>query len=86
MEEARTAYGEERWPDAADRANEVLEALADVTERLPWPKYYTVRLIPARRDCLWRIAEYPFVYNNPYKWTVLYEANKKTFRTPIIPT
>jgi nucleoid-associated protein YgaU len=47
-----------------------------------WPAVYVVRLIPARRDCLWRIAEYPFIYNNPLKWTVIYEANKKTFRDP----
>jgi nucleoid-associated protein YgaU len=44
-----------------------------------------VRLIPARRDCLWRIAEYTFIYNNPLKWTVIYEANKKTFRDPSNP-
>ncbi len=85
MELARTSYEEESWSDAAAYAEQVLDALADVSEQLPWPKYYTVRLIPARRDCLWRIAEYPFVYNNPYKWTVLYEANKKTFRDPNNP-
>ncbi|MEN6364628.1 MAG: hypothetical protein ABFC81_06090, partial [Rectinema sp.] len=43
------------------------------------------RLIPERRDCLWRIAEYSFVYNNPLKWPVLYEANKKTFKDPSNP-
>ena len=47
-----------------------------------WPAVYVVRLIPGHRDCLWRIAEYPFIYNNPLKWTVIYAANKKTFRDP----
>lgn len=60
-------------------------AVPVVAEEPPLPATYTVRLIPARRDCLWRIAEYPFVYNNPLKWTVLYEANKKTFRDPSNP-
>jgi len=42
---------------------------------------YTVRLIPERRDCLWRIAEYQFIYNNPWKWPIIYKANKKVIGT-----
>jgi nucleoid-associated protein YgaU len=61
--------------DAADAA-------AQLKKDNTWPGVYIVRLIPQRRDCLWRIAEYPFIYNNPLKWTVIYEANKKTFRDP----
>jgi nucleoid-associated protein YgaU len=49
------------------------------------PATYTVQLIPERRDCLWRIAEYPFVYNNPWKWKVLYEANKDILIDPNNP-
>lgn len=41
------------------------------------PKFYTVRLIPERRDCFWRIAEYEFVYADGTKWRVLYDQNKK---------
>jgi hypothetical protein len=44
-----------------------------------------VRSIPGRSDCLWRIAEYPFIYNDPLKWPVIYEANKKSFRDPNNP-
>ncbi len=40
------------------------------------PRYYVVRLITDRRDCFWRIAEYDFVYGDPWQWRVLYEANK----------
>ena len=43
---------------------------------------YEVRLIPERRDSLWRIAEYSFVYNDPWKWTLLYEANKDRIKNP----
>lgn len=78
-------YGKEDFKGALDRANGVMAVLASVTETLPLPATYTVRLIPARRDCLWRIAEYPFIYNNPLKWPVIYEANKKTFRDPTNP-
>lgn len=37
---------------------------------------YTVRLIPHRRDCLYRIAEYPEIYGDPTQWPSIYRANK----------
>lgn len=49
------------------------------------PKYYTVRLIPERRDCFWFIAEYPFIYNDPWQWRVIYEANKSLIPQPDNP-
>ncbi len=85
MADSETAYGSQDYATAKDRADAVLVALADVKEADTWPAVYVVRLIPARRDCLWRIAEYPFIYNNPFKWPVIYEANKKTFRDPSNP-
>jgi hypothetical protein len=51
----------------------------------PLPKYYEVRLIPNRRDCFWRIAEYDFVYGDPFKWRILYEANKDSLKYPDNP-
>jgi nucleoid-associated protein YgaU len=86
--DAQTAYGAENYQAATDDARAAvatLDALAATIaqkKELAWPSVYVVRLIPARRDCLWRIAEYPFIYNDPRKWTVIYEANKKTFRDP----
>jgi nucleoid-associated protein YgaU len=49
------------------------------------PATYTVQLILERRDCLWRIAGYPFIYNNPWKWKVLYEANRGILIDPNNP-
>jgi nucleoid-associated protein YgaU len=66
-------------------AKEAMKSLSNIKAFAPLPAVYIVRLIPERRDCLWRIAEYPFIYNNPLKWPVLYEANKKTFRDPSNP-
>jgi nucleoid-associated protein YgaU len=51
----------------------------------PLPGTYTVRLIMARRDCFWRIAGYPFVYNDPWKWKTLYAANKSVLTDPNNP-
>ena len=47
-------------------------------------KYYVVRLIPKKRDCLWRIAEYDYIYDDPFKWKILYKANKSIIRNPDI--
>ncbi|HTZ51228.1 MAG TPA: hypothetical protein VMF68_06200 [Spirochaetia bacterium] len=49
------------------------------------PQYYTVRLIESARDCFWRIAAYPFVYNDPWKWRLLYNANKDVLENPRNP-
>lgn len=45
-------------------------------------KTYTVRLIPEKRDCLWRIAGYDFIYNNPRLWSRIYKANKNQIANP----
>ncbi len=49
------------------------------------PEYYVVRLIPERRDSFWRIAEYEFVYDDPWEWPRLYEANRDILRDPDNP-
>ncbi len=43
---------------------------------------YTVRLIPDRRDCLWRIAEYADIYGDPYKWPQIWRRNRKLIQNP----
>lgn len=44
--------------------------------------HYVVKLIPKKRDCLWRIAGYEFVYGNPWKWKLIYSANKDLIKNP----
>ncbi|HVP17732.1 MAG TPA: chitobiase/beta-hexosaminidase C-terminal domain-containing protein [Spirochaetia bacterium] len=43
---------------------------------------YTVRLIPERRDCLWRIAEYKDIYGDPYQWPRIWRRNRKVIQNP----
>jgi nucleoid-associated protein YgaU len=43
---------------------------------------YTVRLIPDRRDCLWRIAEYKDIYGDPFKWPNIWRRNRKLIQNP----
>ncbi|HBK58061.1 MAG TPA: hypothetical protein DDZ37_01605 [Spirochaetaceae bacterium] len=85
LADANTAFNALDYTRAKDLAAQSYWTLMQINEFAPLPASYVVRLIPERRDCLWRIAEYPFVYNNPYKWPVLYEANKATFKDPSNP-
>jgi nucleoid-associated protein YgaU len=43
---------------------------------------YTVRLIPERRDCLWRIAEYKDIYGDPLLWPKIWRRNRKMIQNP----
>jgi nucleoid-associated protein YgaU len=85
LAKAKQAYGDGKFLDASALAKEAMKSLSSIKAFADLPAVYIVRLIPERRDCLWRIAEYPFIYNNPLKWPVLYEANKKTFKDPSNP-
>jgi nucleoid-associated protein YgaU len=85
LEAARKALAGKDYNSASVEALRAYSTLSNIQEFAPLPATYVVRLIPERRDCLWRIAEYSFIYNNPLKWPVLYEANKKTFKDPSNP-
>ncbi len=98
---AKACYDGGTYEDSIDfskRAIETLESIPGVEPIVvepvvepvepgtpPLPATYTVQLILERRDCLWRIAGYPFVYNNPWKWKVLYEANRDILIDPNNP-
>ena len=45
------------------------------------PRYYQVRVWPP--DCFWNIAE--LLYEDPFKWTVIYEANRAKLEDPDNP-
>ncbi len=44
------------------------------------PKYYVVRKRTPLTDCLWRIAGYSFIYNNPSRWNLIFEANRSIIK------
>jgi hypothetical protein len=49
------------------------------------PRQYIVRSWAVYRDCLWNIAGYSWVYGDPYKWRILYEANRSRMPQPNNP-
>jgi len=88
--DAQQSYTAKKFENSISASQAVVAALARLTP-VPvvmanvLPEFYTVRLIPNRRDCFWRIAEYPFVYGDPLKWKILYEANKQKLQDPNNP-
>jgi hypothetical protein len=79
---AQAAYAEavqgravQDWEKTLAAANRVLDFLASVHEIFPLPAQYQIRTWLNERDCLWNIAGYPWVYNDPSQWRRLYEAN-----------
>ena len=82
---AQSAFDSGEYERSIEYANRVIGGLEGIVPRSPLPKYYRVRLIPKKRDCFWRIAEYKFIYSNPWKWTVIYEANRQKLKEPDNP-
>ena len=98
--EARAFRASENYDEAIDAANRVLVALAYVSaEEAPvpapaaavaetsggLPAQYTVRAWNDYGDCFWNIAGRPWVYNDPWKWRILYDANKSKMPDPNDP-
>jgi nucleoid-associated protein YgaU len=82
---AKSALSSDQYERSIEHSNKVIQGLNGVVPNSPLPKYYRVRLVPSKRDCLWRIAEYKFVYSNPWKWKLIYDANKSKLREPDNP-
>jgi nucleoid-associated protein YgaU len=49
------------------------------------PATYTVKVWDSFGDCFWNIAGYSWVYNDPHRWQVLYEANRAKLPNPNNP-
>jgi len=82
---ARAAYDAEAYEEASVHAYTVDAYLSGVTEEEALPAYFVVRELSEKTDCLWRIAGLPFIYNDPFKWPLLYEANRKSLPDPANP-
>jgi nucleoid-associated protein YgaU len=95
---AQITYKDAKYDESIEHSKNVIALLQDIKpaepeeapyvaeEEVPvFPKYYVVRLIPADRDCFNKISGYPFVYNDKYKWRILYEANKEKLHHPENP-
>jgi nucleoid-associated protein YgaU len=97
--DSKTALDAKDYQKSMDLSKEAIALLKDVAPvvakkppeqpaqpaTVELPEYYVVRLRLPLRDCFWRIAAYPFVYNDPWKWRLLYDANKDVLENPKNP-
>lgn len=79
--QAMAAYDQGDYDRAAELARQAKAELGLIASPA-LPAEYTVRLIPADRDSLSKIAGYPFVYGDRNKWPFIYRANRKTLKHP----
>jgi nucleoid-associated protein YgaU len=63
----------------------VVVPVVETPKPITYPASYKVRPWAETKDCFWNIAGYPWVYNDPTKWPVLYEANKTKLKRPNDP-
>ena len=70
-------------PEKTENTEETGKATSEEDEsaKAGW-KTYKVRYIPENRDCLWKIAGYKKIYNNPRLWPKIYRANKGKIKNP----
>lgn len=61
---------------ALEEGESVIEEV--VIEETPVAEYHTVK----KGECLWWIAEYEDVYNDPFMWPLIYNANKDKITNP----
>jgi nucleoid-associated protein YgaU len=89
FQSATEKFNAEDYEKSIPDSRKVVELLRDIESRYQnqggLAAYYTVKLNPERRDCLWRIAGFNFVYGDPFQWRRLYEANKDSFPDPENP-
>ena len=85
LEAAKASLKTEDYTSAAAQAKTAQEAFASIPEFAPLPARFKVRYIPGETDTLWRIAGFPFIYNNNYLWMRLYNANKDLLHAPNDP-
>lgn len=85
LDQANKAYEAENYEAASMMAKQLVETLAEVKEITPLPKYYIVRPWAESKDCFWNISGRAYVYNNPFLWENLYEANKNQLQDPKNP-
>ncbi len=87
LEASRQAFDSGDSLTASAKAESARVILEGISEFAPLPATYKIGMVPERKnmDNLWSIAASPFGYNDPYKWTILYKANKTTLPDPSNP-
>jgi nucleoid-associated protein YgaU len=82
---AQDALEREDWEAALAAAKKVMDLLSIMPDTPTLAAKYKVKNWKPNKDCLWNIAALPQIYGDPFKWKVLYDANKSKFPKPDNP-
>ena len=89
LQAGHTAFENKDFDVAVVCAKKVLDVLSavvgDESSFATLPAQYRIRTWRGERDCLWNIAKDKAIYDNPYLWRKLYEANKDKLPDPNNP-
>ena len=75
---AQSSFDKGRIRDLEKELAMASQKLKAFEKEIIYPTSYRVK----RGDCLWYIAGYEFIYNDPFKWPVIYKANKDKIKDP----
>ncbi|MCK6601452.1 MAG: LysM peptidoglycan-binding domain-containing protein [Bacteroidetes bacterium] len=69
-------------PDNARRIEGMVAQIDKLRKVQPTTQTYSVGTWAKDRDCLWNIAKKKTIYDNPFKWPSIYNANKDKIKDP----
>lgn len=76
---ASNLYSEGEYTESypiALKAYETFQQIKYIKSITILPAAYLVKDIPGDEDCLWKIAEYDFIFGDALQWKHIYEANR----------
>ena len=83
--EAMAHRSKEEWDPAKVSALSVIAILSEIPDAPVLPAQYRVKTWKGTKDCLWNIAGKKEIYGDPWKWRVIYNANKNKLPKPNNP-
>jgi nucleoid-associated protein YgaU len=80
--EALDHRSKEEWDPAKESALAVIALLSEIPGVPVLAAQYRVKTWIGFKDCLWNIAAKKEIYGDPWKWRIIYNANKDKLPTP----
>jgi len=75
----------EEWDPAKESALSVLALLSEIPNVPVMAAQYLVKTWRGDKDCFWNIAARKEIYGDPWKWRIIYNANKHKLPNPKNP-
>jgi len=80
--EAMAFRSKEEWDPAKESALAVIAILSEIPDAPVLAAQYRVKTWINYKDCLWNIAAKSEIYGDPWKWRVIYNANRSKLPEP----